>query len=300
VTVICVFVDNPHLDTLDEDVLYHLALGTSTHDLPAMFGDVKFVCVGGSSRRMKAFARFMAAELGLPDAEADPPNICAGTDRYAMYKAGPVLSVSHGIGVPSICVVLHELLKLLHHARCTDVTVIRIGTSGGIGLEPGTVVVTQQAVDGAFQPRFEQMILGRPVVRGTELDGGLVAELLLCGRELSQFETVAGNTMCTMDFYEGQARLDGAFCCFSERDKQEYLARAYEAGVRNIEMEALVLAAMCKLGGLQAAVVCVTLLDRLQGDQLSGSHELLESFQQRPQRLVGLFIRKRLQASGSV
>uniref|UniRef100_A0A667ZIA0 Uridine phosphorylase 1 n=1 Tax=Myripristis murdjan TaxID=586833 RepID=A0A667ZIA0_9TELE len=167
-------------------------------------------------------------------------------------------------------------------------------------IRPGTVVVTQQAVDGAFQPRFEQMILGRPVVRGTELDGGLVAELLLCGRELSQFETVAGNTMCTMDFYEGQARLDGAFCCFSERDKQEYLARAYEAGVRNIEMEALVLAAMCKLGGLQAAVVCVTLLDRLQGDQLSGSHELLESFQQRPQRLVGLFIRKRLQASGSV
>lgn len=28
---------------------------------------------------------------------------------------------------------LHELIKLLHYAHCTDVTIIRIGTSGGIG-----------------------------------------------------------------------------------------------------------------------------------------------------------------------
>ena len=39
----------------------------------------------------------------------------------------------HGMGIPSIAIMLHELLKLLHHARCSGVTVIRIGTSGGIG-----------------------------------------------------------------------------------------------------------------------------------------------------------------------
>lgn len=37
------------------------------------------------------------------------------------------------MGVPSISIMLHELIKLLHHARCCDVTIIRIGTSGGIG-----------------------------------------------------------------------------------------------------------------------------------------------------------------------
>lgn len=37
------------------------------------------------------------------------------------------------MGIPSISIMLHELIKLLYHARCTDVTVIRIGTSGGIG-----------------------------------------------------------------------------------------------------------------------------------------------------------------------
>ena len=49
----------------------------------------------------------------------------------------------------------------------------------------------------------------------------------------------------------GQARLDGAFCSYTEKDKQDYLKRANEAGVCNIEMESTVLAAMCKLSGLR-------------------------------------------------
>lgn len=46
-----VFVHNPHLDVMKDDVLYHFALGTATHNLPAMFGDVKvkilitFICL---------------------------------------------------------------------------------------------------------------------------------------------------------------------------------------------------------------------------------------------------------------
>jgi hypothetical protein len=32
---------NPNIAAMDSDFLYHLALGTATHDLPAMFGDVK-------------------------------------------------------------------------------------------------------------------------------------------------------------------------------------------------------------------------------------------------------------------
>lgn len=43
-----------------------------------------------------------------------------------------------------------------------------------------------------------------------------------------------------------------------------------------------------------AAVVCVTLLDRLEGDQIRASHEVLWEYQQRPQRLIAAFIRKRL------
>lgn len=292
-----IYVSNPHLDSMKDDILYHFNLGTSTQDLPAMFGDVKFVCVGGSPWRMKSFTEYIAKELGLADPNAEYPNICEGTDRYAMYKVGPVLSVSHGMGIPSISIMLHELIKLLYHARCSDVTVVRIGTSGGIGLKPGTVVVTKQSVDAMFQPHIEQIILGKPVVRTTELDAKLAEDLLKCGDDLGEFETVIGNTMCTLDFYEGQARLDGAFCSYTEDDKQSYLAEAYAAGVRNIEMESSVFAAMCKLSNLRAAVVCVTLLDRQKGDQLTSSHEVLNNYQQRPQLLVGHYIKKKLNAS---
>lgn len=120
------FVNNPHLEALADDVLYHFSLGTKTHNLPAMFGDVKvvvnswwagrraahrhsgfrrylgcsisflsqFVCVGGSPWRMKSFIEYIATELNMEDPKSEYPNICVGTDRYAMYKIGPVLSVS--------------------------------------------------------------------------------------------------------------------------------------------------------------------------------------------------------------
>lgn len=153
-------------------------------------------------------------------------------------------------------------------------------------------MVTKQSVDAMFLPRFEQVVLGKTVVRSTELDVELAEELLQCGKELAEFETVIGNTMCTLDFYEGivvcpsgagvcniyiyihslcqfkqlfsgclthciagvdagQARLDGAFCSYTEEEKQNYLSEAYAAGVRNIEMESSVFAAMCKLSNIQ-------------------------------------------------
>lgn len=34
-------VNNPHLESMKEDILYHLSLDTATHDLPKKFGDVK-------------------------------------------------------------------------------------------------------------------------------------------------------------------------------------------------------------------------------------------------------------------
>ncbi|KAM8826481.1 uridine phosphorylase 1 isoform 1-T1 [Synchiropus picturatus] len=289
-----VCLQNPHLEALEEDILYHLSLGSKSHNLPEMFGDVKFVCVGGSALRMKAFIEYMAAELGIEEPNSEFPNICAGTDRYVMYKAGPVLSVSHGIGVPSASILLHELIKLLHHAGCTDVTVIRLGTSGGLGMEPGTVVVTRRAVDPTFQPRFQQVILGKTVTYDSSLDLDLAEELLQCSQELSQFRTVLGDTLCTDDFYEGQGRLDGAFCPFTEQDKQEYLRSAREAGVCNMEMESSVFAAMCRRSGLRAAVVCVTLLDRLKGDQVTSSHQVLQGYQLRPQQLICHYIKKRV------
>ena len=48
-----------------------------------------------------------------------------------------------------------------------------------------------------------------------------------------------------------------------------YLKHVSDNGVVNMEMEATVFAAMTHMAGIRAAVVCVTLLDRLKGDQVS-------------------------------
>jgi len=54
----------------------------------------------------------------------------------------------------------------------------------------------------------------------------------------------------------------------------DYLRTLAEAGVRNIEMEATAFAALTHSAGLRSAIVCVTLLNRLKGDQVYYFHEL--------------------------
>lgn len=161
------FVNNPNFDESNIDNLYHFGMSTLTHDFPKLFGDVKvsridfpgicelkvsrfqFVLCGGSAKRMELLATMLLKELNLSESPA-AVNLCL-SDRYVMYKAGPVLCVNvsdsgqgivcfsdkrafqHGMGMPSMSIMLHEMFKLLRHAGCKDVLFFRIGTSGGIG-----------------------------------------------------------------------------------------------------------------------------------------------------------------------
>lgn len=59
------------------------------------------------------------------------------------------------MGIPSVGILLHEVIKLMYHARVKDPVFFRIGTSGGIGLEGGTVIISEEAVDGMLNPYFE-------------------------------------------------------------------------------------------------------------------------------------------------
>ncbi|KAH3702955.1 uridine phosphorylase 2-like [Dreissena polymorpha] len=286
---------NPHIDDLAEDVLYHLDLSDKKNDLPAMFGDVKFVCFGGSPKRMEKFAHFMVKELNINiQAGMTLSNISHGSDRYVLYKVGPVLSVSHGMGIPSMSIVFHEVLKLLYHACCKDVKLFRLGTSGGLGLEPGTVVITDAAVDGLLRPYMEVATLGMLLQHPAFLDRDLCEELQAIGSADTSYNTVIGKTMCTYDFYEGQARLDGAFCDFTVEDKLAFLKRIHDRGVLNIEMESLCFAAMAHRAAVKSAIICCTIVDRLQSDQISASHEMLEDWQGRCQQIVAKYIRRHL------
>lgn len=68
-----------------------------------------------------------------------------------------MLSISHGMGVPSIGILLHEIIKLMYHAKCKNPVFIRLGTCGGVGIEGGTVVVSDDAVDGLLRNTYEMV-----------------------------------------------------------------------------------------------------------------------------------------------
>lgn len=111
-------------------------------------------------------------------------------------------------------------------------------------------------------------MLGKMVRRPAKLDKQLVREINALSNPDDPYDTVIGKTMCTHDFYEGQGRLDGAFCEYTEVDKMDYLHKLQKSGVVNIEMEAVAFAALTHHAGIKSAIVCVTLLDRLKGDQV--------------------------------
>nr|CAD7263967.1 unnamed protein product [Timema shepardi] len=298
---------NPHIELMDQDILYHLALGSESHDLIAMFGDVKFVCLGGTPKRMEQFAHFIMEELGhkLPTGTT-LLDISQYSYRYSMYKVGPVLSISacgcfyfqHGMGMSSIGILLHEVIKLMYHARVKEPVFFRIGTSGGVGLEGGTVVISEEAVDGMLQPFMEIPVLGKIMQRPSKLDKRLVRDLKSLADPNDPYDIVTGKTMCAIDFYEGQGRIDGAFCEFSESDKMEYLQNICAHGVKNIEMESLAFAALTHHAGIKAAVVCVTIVNRLLGDQIHAPKEVLDEWQLRPQKLISRYIKHYLSMKG--
>lgn len=59
------------------------------------------------------------------------------------------------MGIPSISILLHEVIKLMYHAKVRDPVFFRIGTCGGIGIEGGTVVISDGAVDGMLNDYYE-------------------------------------------------------------------------------------------------------------------------------------------------
>lgn len=273
------------------DRMYHLGLDNKTHDLPKMFGDVKYVFLGGTGKRMLRFARMVEEGLNIKlPIGFELKNITESAHRYSMYKIGNVLSVSHGMGAPSLSILIHELIKLVQYAKCDDPVFIRLGTSGGLGLEPGTVVVSEKSVDGLLRPYHEIAILGNLYKCPSVFDADLVDKLVTIGNEsFKNFSTIRATTMCTSDFYEGQGRLDGAFCSFNENDKFEFLHKIHSKGIRNIEMESLPFGAFCGSAGIKSATVCVTLVDRFKGDQIDDSQT--SEFQDRPLNLVIEFLK---------
>ncbi|KAL4114020.1 hypothetical protein PRIC2_014938 [Phytophthora ramorum] len=292
-------VQNGHIRKMHSDVLFHIGLTCSQEErqqVVTTFGDVKFFVTGGSAERMTSFAHAVAKELHIaaPYGYALAP--IGSTSRYTLYKVGPVLVANHGIGMPSISILLHEVTKLLEYAGAHGATYIRMGTSGGIGVEPGTVVITSEGVNNKAESVDEVAVLGSTVRRPAICSPEVREEIIAAAKDVG-LPYAVGKTLSCNDFYEGQGRLDGAICEYTLEDKMAFLHKLADAGVRNIEMEARCMAGFCHKLRIPVAVVCVTLLNRLDGDQVLSSHETLQGFEKRPAAVLLHYIKTKLSAS---
>eukprot|EP00729_Bicosta_minor_P011435 gene11435-29495_t len=236
---------NPHLSELPADYLYHLGLSDDRS------GELEFAQMVADN--------FEGTEYALPYGASPTP--IGKTDRYSIFKVGPALISSHGMGQPSISILLHEVTKMLEYAEATDVTYFRLGSSGGIGVEPGSVVVTNGGLNGELKPYYSLPILGEMVNRPAEIDQELVADVVAAAEEIGiPFPVVPGKTMSADCFYEGQGRLDGAICDYTEDDKLAFLEK----------------------------------LHGLQGDQVLTPLESLAEFDQRPGKLAIAYMNHKL------
>jgi uridine phosphorylase len=154
---------------------------------------------------------------------------------------------------------------------------------------PGTVVVTTEGINGKLEPCFEQVVLGKTIQRPTKLDDrltNLALELAKGDGEREDIPCVAGKTVGTDDFYEGQGRMDGAELSYTAEERAEWLQKAYEMGVRNIEMESTCFAAWCHRTGIPGMICCAALLNRMNGDQVTTPAEQLMAWSNNAQEVA--------------
>lgn len=100
--------------------------------------------------------------------------------------------------------------------------------------------------------------------------------------------------MAANDFYEEQGRMDGPTCSFTSEQRLEFLNLLQSKGILNIEMEAMTFAGLCRQVNVNFAVICVGILNRLNGDQVCIDEIQYQQFTDRLFTMVGELIAHKL------
>jgi uridine phosphorylase len=269
---------DPVLEGRRVDVYYHFGVSSDDSLMDAM-RDVRAVILAGSGGRIDGFARAWSRLHGGAEILAFPKE-----ERFVTRYCHGVLFASHGMGMPSASIALQELMRMMFFLKRGNLDALdeifwaRVGTSGGVGLEGGTVVVTTEALMADLRPyRVLNGGMGEywfDSAFPTDVAEGIVAANASSGLSLVTGRTVAGN-----EFFLEQFRLDGAICMETPATKTAWLDWIHDNGVRNIEMEGAMLAGYLNHWGFSRfAMICATLLNRLQGDQFTATAEQLHQF----------------------
>ena len=266
------------LDGSREDVYYHFGVASSDPILEPL-RDVRAVVMAGSGGRIKEFAERWSQLNGGSEIVALPKE-----DRFVTRYTAGVLFASHGMGMPSASIALQELMRMVFFLKGGDLDALdevfwcRVGTSGGVGLPGGTVVVSSEGLMADLRPY-------RLLNGGTGeywFDGhfpSATCDAIIAANEYTDFDIVSGKTVAGNEFFLEQFRLDGAVCLETPETKMAWLSWLHDSGVANIEMEGAMIAGYLNHWGFSKfAMICATLLNRLEGDQVTATPAQLHKF----------------------
>lgn len=297
------------------DVLFHLGYKVPEDGkfLKQLLGNIRFILLCGTHKRAQSICDGLHAAMGRKKAASKQrrnENHCR-TERYGMYvPTREVLVVSHGIGVGSAETVLHEVIKALRIAgveigscegrkgsKGTSTVLIRLGSCGGLGVPPGSIVVTRHVLNGELKPVWRTAVLGEAKEIQVGVDKKLSHAILQTAKhsDCAEAHVLSGDTICADSFYLGQGRVDGAYTLYTPHQRNAFMRKCHALGVRNFEMESLAVAGIATHVNIPAAVVCVTLVDRLQEDTPSLSDEQQTSFEERGVRLIVNYVVEQLE-----
>ena len=261
------------------DVYYHF--GVSSNDpILEKFKDIQAIVLCGSGGRIIDFAKRWSKKrkskvYALPKEERFVTRYCDG-----------VLFASHGMGMPSASICVQELMRLIYFLKDGNLEEMdkvfwtRVGTSGGVGLEGGTVVVTTEGLMSDMKPY--RVLVGE---REHYFDGAFpkdIATAIIDASKDANIPLAIGKTIAGNEFFIEQMRLDGAIRLAEESWKFGWLDWIHKKGVRNIEMEGAMLAGFMNYWGFSKfAMICCTLLNRMNGDQVTATKKQLEEYSER-------------------
>ena len=169
-------------------------------------------------------------------------------------------------------------LKRGDRAALDEVFWARVGTSGGVGLEGGTIVVTTEGLMADLRP-YRVLNGGMGEYWFDSTFPAAITEAIVAANASAGFDVVTGKTVAGNEFFLEQFRLDGAVCMETPETKMAWLEWIHDNGVRNIEMEGAMMAGYLNHWGFSRfAMICTTLLNRLHGDQVTASPEDLHRY----------------------
>lgn len=262
-----------------EDVYYHLGVGSSDPILDGL-ADVRAVILAGSADRIREFASQWSGLNGGSDIAVFPKE-----DRFTTRYTAGVLFVSHGMGMPSASIALQELMRLVFFLKRGDLDAMdrvfwcRVGTSGGVGLPAGTVVVSTEGLMVDLQPY--RVLNGGSGEHWFDcrFPEDTYEAIIAANANAADLRVVSGKTVASNEFFLEQFRLDGAVCLTSPEEKMNWLRWLDDNGVRNIEMEGAMMAGYLNHWGFSRfAMICCTIINRLEGDQLTATPDQLSKF----------------------